>query len=209
MAAKKKTAVETEKKDIKVSLELKEMKIPIVGVTPLIMSKFDIKTIREIEESAPGKAKQGKKKVDSPEEQYESSIYYLSDGKTCGMPARNFKAAMVRAAQVIYNEQMIKTRTLFRVIADDPASDMIKITGDHRMRTDMVRVGGINKTSCPRYRAEFPEWSAVLTIQYVSGQISEEQIAAYVNAAGFACGVGEWRPEKSNGGSFGCFRIAN
>lgn len=206
MATKKK--VESEVKEINVSLQLNTIKVPIKGIAPLIMSRFDEKSQQEIEESAPGKAKQGKKKIRTPEEQYEKSIYYLSDGKTCGMPAVSFKAAMVRAAQVVYDMQLVKTRTLFRVIADDPDTGLVKINGSHRMRSDMVRVGTINKVASPRYRAEFPEWSTVLTIQYVAGQLTEEQIVAFVNAAGFCCGVGEWRPEKSASGSFGLFQVA-
>lgn len=79
MATKKST--ENEVKDINVSLNLKTIQIPIRGIAPLIVSRFDEKSKQQIEESAPGKLKQGsKKKVTSPEEQYEKSIYYLSDG---------------------------------------------------------------------------------------------------------------------------------
>lgn len=207
MATAKKKA-EPEVKEINVSLELNIITIPIKGIAPLIVSRFDEKSKTQIAESAPGKAKQGKKKVDTPEEQYEKSVYYLSDGKTCGFPAVAFKAAMVRAAQVVYDMPMVRTRTLFRVLADDPNTGMVKINGEHRMREDMVRVGTMTKVAAPRYRAEFPEWSATLTIQYITDAISEEQIAAIVNAAGFCCGVGEWRPEKSNSGSFGLFQVA-
>lgn len=209
MATKKVKAAEETGKEINVSLKLNTIQVPIVGISPLIMSRFDEKSIRQIEESAPGKAKQGKKKVETPEEQYASSIYYLSDGKSYGMPAGAFKAAMVRAAQVVYDKQLVKTRTLFRIIADDPEANMVKINGDCRMRNDMVRVGGMNKVAAPRYRAEFPSWSAVLTVQYVAGQLSEEEIVSYINAAGFCCGVGEWRPEKSASGSFGMFQVVN
>ena len=211
MATKKSAAKAPEQKEISVSLNLNTIKVPIKGIAPLIMSAFDPKTVRQIEESAPGKAKQGKKKVETPEEQYESSIYYFVDGKNIGMPAVAFKAAMVRAAQVVYDMQMVKTRTLFRVIEDGydaQGHGLVKINGAHRMRQDMVRVGTVNKVAAPRYRAEFPDWSTTLTIQYVDGQLSEEQIVAFVNAAGFTCGVGEWRPEKSNSGSFGLFQVA-
>ena len=75
------------------------------------------------------------------------------------------------------------------------------------MREDMVRVGGINKVASPRYRAEFPSWSATITIQFLEDVISEAQLIGLLNTAGFTCGVGEWRPEKSNSGSFGLFRV--
>ena len=211
MATKK--TKEEEVKKISVSLNLKTITIPIEGVSPLIMSRFDEKSKQQIEEI--GKAEKGlkqggkKKNIANPEEQYEKSIYYLSDGKTCGFPAVAFKAAMVRAAQVVYGRVMTTTKMMFRVIADDIETGLIAINGEHRMREDMVRVGTMNKVASPRYRAEFPHWSAVITIQFLADVITEEEIIGILNAAGFTCGVGEWRPEKAASGSFGMFRVVN
>lgn len=207
MATKKAKETET---PILVSLNVKTIQIPIVGTSPLIVSRFDEKSKRQIEESGTAGLKQGgkKKNIISPEEQYEKSIYYLSDGKSCGLPAVAFKAAMVTAAYRTYGRPMTITRSAFHVIADDPDTGLVKIEGAHRMREDMVRVGGVTKVAAPRYRAEFPVWSAVLTIRFMQDVITAEDIAGLVNAAGFTCGVGEWRPEKSNSGSFGCFTIA-
>ena len=194
-----------EEKEISVVLELNTITIPIKGIAPLIMSRFTEKAGRQMAESV--SLKQGKKRIDDPKVQYENSIYYFADGKTVGMPAVAFKAAIVRAASSVYNMSMTQTRTLFRVLADDPETGLVKINGKHRMREDMVRIGPMNKTASPRYRAEFPEWSANLTIQYVSNTLNEKTIATLVNAAGFCCGVGEWRPEKSSSGSFGLFQV--
>lgn len=209
MATKKTAAAAPEVQQINVSLNTNTIRIPIVGVAPLIMSRFDEKSKTEIAEKAPGKLKQGKKAVASPEEQYEKSIYHLSDGKTCGFPAVAFKAAIVRAAKEIYEYPMTSVRTKLHVLADDPATGYVEIKGEHYMREDMVRVGTMTKVASPRYRACFPSWSAVLTIRYISDTFTPEQIVGFVNAAGFACGVGEWRPEKSNSGSFGLFEVAN
>lgn len=211
MATKK--TKEEEVKKISVSLNLKTITVPIEGVSPLIMSRFDEKSKQQIEEI--GKAEKGlkqggkKKNIIDPVEQYEKSIYYLSDGKTCGFPAVAFKAAMVRAAQVVYGRVMTTTKMMFRVIADDIETGLVAINGEHRIREDMVRVGTINKVAAPRYRAEFPHWSAAITIQFLADVITEEEIIGILNAAGFTCGVGEWRPEKAASGSFGMFRVVN
>ena len=211
MATKKKT--ENEEKSITVSLNLKTVKIPIESISPLIVSRFDEKSKTQIAEI--GKAEQGlkqggkKKNIVDPQEQYEKSIYYFSDGKTTGFPAVAFKAAMVRAAQVVYGRVMTTTKMMFRVIADDPDTGLVKINGEHRMREDMVRVGGIQKVAAPRARAEFPVWSAVITVQFLADVITEEEIIGILNASGFCCGIGEWRPEKASSGSFGMFRVVN
>ena len=197
-------------KEIITKFELKTITVPIEGISPLIVSRFDEKSRQQIEESGQTGLKQGgkKKNIVPPEVQYEKSIYYLEDGKTCGFPARAFKAAMVTAAYRAYGRPQTVTRSSFYVLADD-LSDNVKINGTHRMREDMVRVGGVQKVAAPRYRAEFPSWSAVLRIQFVVGMITEEEIVGIINAAGFTCGVGEWRPEKSNSGSYGMFRVAD
>lgn len=211
MATKK--ASKEEVKDITVSLNVKTIKIPIEGIAPLIVSRFDEKSKQQIDEI--GKADTGllqggkKKNISDPQEQYEKSIYYFADGKTCGFPAVAFKAAMVTAAYRTYGKPQTVTRSAFHVIADDPATGLVKLNGSHRMREDMVRVGTINKVASPRYRAEFPVWSAVLTIQYLADVISDKDVVGLANAAGFTCGVGEWRPEKCNSGSFGLFRVSN
>ena len=210
MAAKK--ATESVVKNITAHLNLKTIEIPIVGVSPLIVSRFDEKSkqqIAEIGEAEKGLKQGGKKKnIADPQEQYEKSIYYFADGKTCGFPAVAFKAAMVTAAYRTYGRPQTVTRSAFHVIADDLATGLVRINGEHRMREDMVRVGTMNKVASPRYRAEFPAWSAVLKIQFLEDVISEEDLVGLANTAGFTCGVGEWRPEKSNSGSFGLFQVA-
>ena len=72
------------------------------------------------------------------------------------------------------------------------------------MRTDMVRVG--MGSADIRYRPEYPEWDAVLTIEFNSGVISLDQIYQLVKAAGYGCGIGEMRPEKGKF-NYGRFRL--
>lgn len=73
------------------------------------------------------------------------------------------------------------------------------------MREDMVKVG--MGTADVRYRGEFRNWSADLTISFnENGQYSLEQIINIINAGGYVCGVGEWRPERD--GQYGMFHVA-
>lgn len=57
-----------------------------------------------------------------------------------------------------------------------------------------------------RYRPEFSEWHAKLLVRYNANVLSESQILNLLNVAGFAVGVGEWRPEKD--GQYGMFHVA-
>lgn len=83
---------------------------------------------------------------------------------------------------------------------------MLEIKSDPPiMREDMVKVG--MGTADIRYRGEFRNWSTDMKITYnKNGQYSLEQIINIINAGGFCCGVGEWRPERD--GQNGTFHVA-
>lgn len=140
MATKKTTE---EKQKVITTISIAEISIPIVGTSPLIVSRFDEKSKQQIEESGKTGLKQGgkKKNIISPEEQYEKSIYYLSDGKRYGFPAVAFKAAMVTAAKRAYNRDMTDTRCAFHVVADDPVTGLVEIKGSARHRAERLSLG--------------------------------------------------------------------
>lgn len=63
------------------------------------------------------------------------------------------------------------------------------------MRQDMVKVG--MGAADIRYRAEFSEWYCDMQIRYnLNGDKTLDQIVNILNAGGYCCGVGEWRPER-------------
>lgn len=70
------------------------------------------------------------------------------------------------------------------------------------MREDVVRVG---MGTDLRYRPEFPEWSTVLRVVYVTSALERASVLSLIDAAGMGVGVGEWRPERK--GDFGTFQI--
>jgi len=80
---------------------------------------------------------------------------------------------------------------------------MVRIEGEPSMREDMVRVG--MGTADIRYRGEFKKWAVELLIRHNARVLSAEQVANLFNTAGFAIGVGEWRPQRD--GSFGMFHV--
>ncbi|MEE5994731.1 MAG: hypothetical protein V3G42_16130 [Oscillospiraceae bacterium] len=58
-----------------------------------------------------------------------------------------------------------------------------------------------------RYRGEFKNWKATFTVIYnaSNADYSVETIINVLNAGGFTCGIGEWRPERD--GDFGTFHV--
>ena len=193
----------TSKKVEVMEFAIREVQIPISGVSPLIVHKWSEKVKREMADKQAGKAKNKKHEIRVPEEDFEQAKHKSSEGWD-GFPAAGFKAALIRGAKMI-GMVMKDTQTSFFIKADCEETQLVRIYGDCRMRTDMVRVG--MGSADIRYRPEYPEWSAVLTVEFNSGVVSLDQIYQLVKAAGYGCGIGEMRPEKTKF-NYGRFKLA-
>ena len=176
-------------------LSVAGIKLRLVGTSPLIVHKWSEKAKRQMLDKQMKKASQGKEAKD-PEQDYREALYIRPDG-SYGFPAVGFKAAAVRAGTYC-DMKMVFLRGAFHV-----EGDLVRIDGEPRPREDMVRVG--MGTADIRYRPEFPEWSTELEVTYNSRALAVEQIVNLFEVAGFAVGVGEWRPEKD--GQFGRFSV--
>jgi hypothetical protein len=181
---------------------IKMIKIPIEGVSPLIVHAWSEKSKRMITDKQAGKAKTKKHEFRDPEDDYEQAKHKSSTGWE-GFPAAGFKASMIRGAKALGME-MKGTQTSFFIKADCEQTQLVKIIGKSQMRTDMVRVG--MGTADVRYRPEYLVWGAELNIEFNSGVLSAEQVIQLVRAAGYGCGIGEMRPEKGKF-NFGRFQI--
>jgi hypothetical protein len=183
-------------------LRLETIKVPIEGLTPLIVHNWNEKTKKQmLDKQMAGKnAPKAKKEPKDPDADYKASLYLLPNGEP-GFPASAFKAAIVGACRMFDGLPMVLAKTIIRV-----NGDLIPIVGEHRKREDMVRLeSGVADI---RYRAEFPKWSAVLPITYNANILKIQDILSLVNAAGMA-GIGEWRPSAPhvNSGTFGTFQV--
>ena len=196
------------------------VKIRIVGDTPLIMHAWSEKAKRMMLEAQMGKAKGKKKEAKNPVEDFINSMYWLTDmpeemtadgyykaienGARFGFPVTAIKQAAISAAyRMGWSKDKMSLRGAFFIDGTD--GDMVEIHSDvPEMREDMVRVG--MGTADIRYRGEFKNWYADLVIRYnTNGQHSLENIINIINAGGYICGIGEWRPEKD--GQFGTFHV--
>ena len=72
------------------------------------------------------------------------------------------------------------------------------------MRRDTVRVG--MGSADLRYRGEFENWSAEFTLSFnENGDRTLDEIFTMLNAGGYICGIGEWRPERD--GQYGQYHV--
>lgn len=202
-------------------IEIKKVTVRVVGDTPLIMHAWSEKAKRMMLEAQMGIAKGKKKEVKNPADDFIRSMYWLTpmpedgtmesfeeaiaNGARFGFPVTAFKQAAISAAyRMGWAKDKMSMRGAFFIDSDE--NGMIEIHSDTpEMREDMVKVG--MGTADIRYRGEFKNWYADLTISYnANGQYSLENIVNIINAGGYVCGVGEWRPERD--GQYGMFHVA-
>jgi hypothetical protein len=179
----------------RLELDTQRVEITIRGLAPLICNRWSEKAKKQMLDKQTKAAKLAKEAKD-PDADYRASLYPYPGGGY-GFPSVAFKAAAVRAGTYC-DMKMTFLRGAFHILGD-----LVKIEGEPRSREDMVRVG--MGTADIRYRAEFPEWSVKLPVIFNARAISIDQVVNLLNLAGFAVGVGEWRPERD--GQFGLFEV--
>lgn len=187
-----------------VEFSIRQVTIPIVGISPLIVHAWSEKSKKMIADKQAGKAKNKKHEIRVPEDDYKQAKHVSKDGWE-GLPAAALKAAMIRGAKMV-GMVMKDTQAAFFVNADCEETQLVRIHGESRMRTDMVRVG--MGAADIRYRPEYPEWYMELNIDFNEGLISIDQLHQIVKAAGYGNGLGEMRPERGKF-NYGRFKLAN
>ena len=199
-------------------LRIREMVVPVIGTSPLIVHAWSQKAKLEMLGKQMKVAK-GAKEAKDPWQDFQDSLYRLPGGGY-GFPSVAFKAAAVTACTSVADMTKVAARQAFHIVGEQiliPSAyehngrrmearyDLVRIiAGDPEMREDMVRVG--MGTADIRYRGQFWPWAVRLKVAYNEGVLSEGQIMNLLNTAGFGVGVGEWRAEKD--GTYGRFRAA-
>lgn len=177
-------------------MNIQIFQLTLIGDSSLICHRWSEKAKKEMRDKQQKRAKEVRAAKD-PQKDYEESMYTHPDGGY-GFPSVAFKASAVDACSQIESVTKVEARGAFHI-----PGELVKIEGVPTMREDMVRVG--MGTADLRYRGEFKEWKCTITIRHNANVLSAEQIVNLFNHAGFAVGVGEWRPQKD--GSHGMFHV--
>ena len=225
MATKKTEVVEFK------AMELATVDITIAGTTPLIVHAWSEKAKRQMLDKQQKKATKAKHDVKVPVNDMMAACYWLTPqpelgetdaqaeaaweaaveaGARFGFPVTGIKqSVIVGAYRAGLDVKQTELRGSFFLSGATYASttDLAEIVGPAPvMREDMVKVGGMSKTADLRYRPEFRDWRIPLRMTYnANGKYSLEQLLNCFNVGGFACGIGEWRPERD--GQFGMYRL--
>jgi hypothetical protein len=182
-------------------LNIQYMEITLIGDSPLICHAWSRKAKEQMLAKQMKKAKAAKEAKD-PEQDFHDSLYPHPNGGY-GFPAVAFKSAAVDACSHISGVTKVEARGAFHIETED--TDLVQLMGEPAPREDMVRIA--MGTADIRYRGEFRSWRATIKLRFNANVLSPEQIVNLFNTAGFAIGVGEWRPQRD--GSFGMFHVAS
>lgn len=205
-------------------LDIKTVALPIVGKTPLIVHAWSEKAQKMMLDKQTKKASSAKE-VRRPAVEFADSLYWISEKPDLnnvsdaeaqkildeiipksifGFPTTAFKkAAAAGGFRANVTKNKVSSFGAFFI-----QGKLATIQGTPQIQQDMVRIGkGQSTTADLRFRAVFPQWKTILPIEYNASIMSLEQLVNLFNHGGFACGVGEWRPEK--GGDNGMFEVAS
>jgi len=208
-------------------IQVKRVPIRIIGDTPLIVHAWSEKAKRMMLETQTKTTKTRAKEKRRPFMDFVDSMYWLSEkpladtdddleddflkAVASGACKWGFKSNAIKQAanSAAYRNGWVKNQMALRgayFVRGLHSNDFFEIQGSiPEMREDMVTVG--MGSADLRYRAEFKNWYADLIIEYnENGNMTLDQIVNCIQAGGFSCGIGEWRPEKD--GDHGMFHVA-
>jgi hypothetical protein len=193
-----------------VEVGIKSVEVTLRGRhgSPLVIHAFAEKAKQEIRDKQQKKAKKAKEQRD-PEAEFRAARYLDDEGRECA-PITALKKAIITAASAF--DDLTKVGLRQAVFVDSvavPGAALIPIERHDGspavgvMREDAVTIG-IN-TRGLTYRPEYKEWQLRIRIEFNPRLVSEEQLLALVDQAGWGVGICEGRPEKSSALGWGRF----
>lgn len=186
-------------------IQRSSMTVKIIGTSPLICNRMAVKAWHEL--LAPRKktaADRANSLKHNPVEEFRNSPYMIDDPKSptaIGVMASGFKKAMATAAMRVGGAKKTEISQLVYV-----PGELINVYGLPRVFLAITRSADVSRTPDVRTRCIVPEWAIELPLTWVQGTLNQTSIMNLLNAAGFVCGVGDWRQEKGSG-SFGSFTL--
>lgn len=188
---------------------IKNIDVTLRGMpgSPLVIHAFAEKAKQEIRDKQQKKAKKAKEER-KPKEECEAAKYIDDEGRECA-PITAIKKALISAATAFDDITKVGLRQAIFVSAKTGPGLLVPIelyNGKPAvgvMREDAVTIG-IN-TRGLTYRPEYKEWQLRVNIEYNPRIVSEEQLLALVDQAGWGVGICEGRPERSSALGWGRF----
>lgn len=192
-----------------VSHGIQTVQLTLRGIpgSPLVIHAFSEKAKKEIRDKQQKKAKKAKEER-RPEEEFQAAKYFDGQGREC-LPLAALKKSIISAATAFDDLTKVALRQALFInsvygpgpLAPIENPDQSPATG--KIREDAVTIG--ISTRGLTYRPEYPEWQVRVIVEYNPRLVSEEQLLALADQAGWGIGICEGRPEKSSALGWGRF----
>jgi hypothetical protein len=175
---------------------------------PLVIHAFAEKAKQEIRDKQQKKAKKAKEER-NPVAEFDAAKYIDAKGRECA-PITALKKSIITAATAFDDITKVGLRqAIFVDSIANPGSALVPIENLDGslargvMREDAVTIGG--GTRALAYRPEYKEWRLQIRVEYNPRLVSEEQLLALVDQAGWGVGICEGRPERTSALGWGRF----
>ena len=174
----------------------------------LVVHAFADKVKQEIRDKQQKHAKKVKE-ARVPKEEFLAARYVDEQGRECA-PITALKKCIITAAtafddltkvglrQAIFVDPLVSLGAALVPIENYDGSLAVGV-----MREDAVTIGGTTRGLT--YRPEYRDWQLQIRIEYNPRIVSEEQLLALVDQAGWGVGICEGRPEKTSALGWGRF----
>ena len=194
---------------VRAGTEIQDVVLRNIPGSLLVVHRFSEKAKQEIRDKQQKKAKKAKEER-RPVEEFAAAKVVDDQGREC-VPVTALKKAIISAATAFDDLTKVALRqAVFVFPTDDPASMLVPIElydGEQavgEMREDAVTIG--MNTRGLSYRPEYKEWQLRVSINYNPRLVSQEQLLALIDQAGWGVGICEGRPEKSSALGWGRFQ---
>lgn len=176
--------------------------------SPLVVHAFAEKAKQEIRDKQQKKAKQAKAER-VPTDEFLAARYIDGVGHEC-VPVTALKKAIVTAATAFDDLTKVALRqAVFVSPLASPGGMLVPIEMHDGspavgvMQEDPVTIG-IN-TRGLAYRPGYAEWQLRVSVEFNPRLVSEDQLLALIDQAGWGVGICEGRPERSSALGWGRF----
>lgn len=200
--------VKVKTEGVRVGLRTISMTLRGMKEVPLVIHKFSEKAKQEIRDKQQKNPKKAKDRRD-PEAEFLAARYVDEEGRECA-PITALKKAVIAAAVAFEDITKVALRqALFVSPMGRKNAPLVPIELYDRRpavgikREDPVTIG-INTRGLV-YRPCYPEWQLRIEIEFNPRLVSESQLLALVDQAGWGVGICEGRPEKSSSLGWGRF----
>lgn len=192
-----------------VDMEQGELRLNILGRTPLIFNRMAVKAQRELLMPRGARLTSAEKAANlkhDPVAEFRDSIYRRRDNEPgptlLQFPSPGLKGAMASAA--LDTPSGVAKAQIGRLTWAE--GYRVDVYGVPQLFMAVVRMADAKKTPDIRTRAILPEWCLEVTFSYMKPRVTPRVISTLMTTAGRIIGIGDFRQQKGSG-NFGQFNL--